>query len=322
MNRPPSTSVVMAVHNGEPYLAESIESILTQTLSDFEFVILDDASTDQTPEILREWARRDHRIRLIASSIQLGLAGSANRVVHEARGEVCARMDADDVSHPDRLRRQWGVLRASHEVSMVGTLWEGIDARGRCVRPRDRWRLVRPSLFAPFPHGSIMFRRHVFWELGGYSEACAPWDDLDFYLRMSERGRIVVLPDALYRYRFHAGSTTQSASREWIAAGLDLVRRRRELRRPGRDGAVTSALLYYLGASRVWAGDRPGILKALIRMRPALSETGDLKALLLAVCGGANPHVLRALLGWFVRFRDRLARRFLRDGTPVEWRFE
>ena len=162
----PLISVVMPVRNGTPYLAESIRSILVQTLDDFEFIILDDASTDRTPEILRDWAQRDSRIRLFRSPEQLGTVRAGNYVVHQARALVCARMDADDISHPDRLRRQWEVLQAHPQVLLVGTLWEGIDGQGRCVRPRDRWTLGRRSPFAPFPHGSIMCRRDVFWEVG------------------------------------------------------------------------------------------------------------------------------------------------------------
>lgn len=151
----PLISVVMPVRNGMPYLAESIRSILLQTLEDFEFLILDDASTDETPRVLRGWARQDGRIRVIGHS-EPGLSRALNDLVREARAPVCARMDADDISHPDRLGRQWEVLHRSPDVALVGTLWEGIDEQGRRVRPRDRWGLLRGAPFAPFPHGSAV----------------------------------------------------------------------------------------------------------------------------------------------------------------------
>ncbi len=135
----------MPVHNAQPFLDESVGSILNQTFADFEFVILDDGSTDGSTEALREWAQRDARIRLYESARNLGPAGSSNFVVERARAPLVARMDADDVSHPDRLRRQWEVLERRPDVALVGTLYEGIDARGRRVRPRDRWRLARPT---------------------------------------------------------------------------------------------------------------------------------------------------------------------------------
>src|SRR3977135_257076 len=103
----PLISVVMPVHNALPFLNESISSILAQSFTDFEFVILDDASTDSSLELLREWSRRDQRIQIHESTQRLGLAGSSNAVVSEARSAIIARMDADDVAHPDRLRRQW-----------------------------------------------------------------------------------------------------------------------------------------------------------------------------------------------------------------------
>jgi glycosyltransferase involved in cell wall biosynthesis len=184
----PSVSVVMPVHNALPFLDESVASILNQTLADFEFVILDDASTDGSADALRRWAQKDGRIRLFRSGRNLGLAGSSNFVVRHARAPFVARMDADDVSHPERLRRQWEVLRGRPDVALVGTLFEGIDAGGRRVRPRDRWRLARRSVFPPFPHGSVMFRREVFDEVGGYREACAGWEDHDLFLRIIRAG--------------------------------------------------------------------------------------------------------------------------------------
>src|SRR6266849_4896317 len=152
----PLISVVMPVYNALPFLDESIRSILEQTLSDFEFVILDDASTDGSVERLREWSPRDGRIRLHESRQRLGLSGSSNAVVAKARAPIVARMDADDIAHPDRLRRQWNIMESRPDVAVIGALCNGIDASGREVRPRDRWRLLRRSVFIPFPHGSAM----------------------------------------------------------------------------------------------------------------------------------------------------------------------
>src|SRR5882672_4658868 len=100
----PLLSVVMPVHNGRPFLDESISSILNQTLADFEFVILDDASTDGSGSLLREWEKRDGCIRVVRTDRKLGLAGSSNFVSRQANTGVLARMDADDISHPDRLK--------------------------------------------------------------------------------------------------------------------------------------------------------------------------------------------------------------------------
>src|SRR5688572_7285935 len=130
----PLISVVMPVYNALPFLDDSINSILTQTLTDFEFVIFDDASTDGSVERLRQCANRDPRIRLHESKQQLGLSGSSNAVVALARSSIVARMDADDVAHPDRLKRQWEIIKDRPDVVVVGTLCNGIDASGREVR--------------------------------------------------------------------------------------------------------------------------------------------------------------------------------------------
>ena len=184
----PRISVVMPVHNALPFLDESIESILGQTLNDFEFVILDDASTDGSIELLREWARRDQRIRLHESTRRLGLAGSSNAVVAKAQAPIVARMDADDIAHPDRLSQQWNVIASQPDIAVIGTLCNGIDATGRVVRPRDRWRLLRRSAYIPFPHGSAMFRRASFEEVGGYNERAVRGEDQDLFARMAAKG--------------------------------------------------------------------------------------------------------------------------------------
>src|SRR5882672_8268153 len=145
----PCISVVMPVHNAVPFLDESINSILDQNLSDFEFVILDDASTDGSDKVLRDWSLRDKRIQLRQSKKRLGLAASSNAVVARARASLVARMDADDVAHPDRLTRQWNIMKDYPDVVAVGTLCNGINAKSREVRPRDRWRLLRRSSRIP-----------------------------------------------------------------------------------------------------------------------------------------------------------------------------
>ena len=150
----PVISVVMPVHNALPYLHQSINSIVGQTLGDFEFVILDDASSDGSSELLQAWAQKDERIKIHRSEKRLGLSASSNAVVRKATSPIIARMDADDVAHPDRLKRQWEVMNERPDAVVVGTLCDGIDSSGRRVRPRDRWRLLRRSAYIPFPHRS------------------------------------------------------------------------------------------------------------------------------------------------------------------------
>jgi len=293
-------------------------------------VILDDASTDESAAMVRRWAARDNRIRLIQSKTPLGPAGSADRAVREAKAPICARMDADDISHPRRLRAELDVLEAHPGVSLVGTLWEGIDREGRAVRPRDRWRLMHGSVFAPFPHGSIMFRRDWFLGLGGYRTACEYWEDFDFYLRMEERGPIMVISEALYRYRFHAAAVTAAREPKHLAA-VDLMYRCADRASAGQDYAslleqgtdghrrVDPRALRSYGSPRLWAGEKTAILdqvRGLVMRRPTV---GSVHAIVLAVWGQISPKSLRALLAGFIRTRDWVAGRRVPDGVVLRW---
>jgi len=331
----PPLSVVMPVRNGRRFLDEAVRSVLAQTFNDFEFVVLDDASDDGTTELLRRWARRDARVRLVESARPLGLSGSSNAVVRASRAPLVARMDADDVAHPERLARQLAVMRARPNVALCGTLCEGIDAAGRRVRPRDRWGLVRASLYPPFPHGSAMFRRAAFERVGGYREECAGWEDQDLFLRLSRLGPALVLPEPLYLYRYHCDNTTggtpvEHRARLYGVRGLCLAEFR-----AGRDysallselaswnGAApraTADALYQTGAMRLWAGRPPGILADALRPGALGLKPRALLALTLAVWGRVSPASLRLSLRAFIRARDAVAGRRLKDGEPCEWR--
>ena len=124
----PKVSIIMSVYNGEKYLQEAIESILNQSYSGFEFIIVNDGSTDYTEEILNEYT--DSRIVRINNQENIGLARSLNRAIETAHGELIARMDADDISAPDRFEKQVAYLDAELEVSVLGTYMKQIDADG------------------------------------------------------------------------------------------------------------------------------------------------------------------------------------------------
>lgn len=335
-NSKPSISVVMPVRNALPFLDASIESILKQTFKDFELVILDDASTDGSTARLREWALRDERIRLYEAREKLDPSVGSNFVVRKARAPIIARMDADDISHADRLMRQWGVMQSRHDVAMVGTLFEGIDVKGKRVRRRDRWRLKRKSVFPPFPHGSVMFRREIFEEVGGYRKECDAWEDLDLFVRIRKRACVVVLTDALYYYRFHVDSVTSNRSMERVAQAYDVRERCLAQLRDGNDytrllteaepnGHHSEALAYALylrGSMRLWAGHRPEVLKLLFEHKPLGFGTFHLRTLVWATWGWLSPDSLRFFLRSFIRTRDLLASVHVKDGGIHEWRLE
>jgi len=305
----PLISVVMPVYNAAPFLDDSISSILKQTFSDFEFVILDDASTDNSLERLHQWAARDSRIKIRESKKQLGLSGSSNAVVATARAAIVARMDADDIAHPERLRRQFEVIRNEPDVVVVGTLCNGIDRRGREVRPRDRWRLVRRSGYIPFPHGSAMFRREVFDKVRGYDETAIGGEDQQLFAKMARHGRVVTLPDVLYSYRYHANNAT-------LFNGLRAVGENHS------NNGDSLAAFYMLGAMRLWAGEPPMLLEPLLRQKSFKLEPRSLMIFCSALWGHVSPLTLKVVLRGSIRVRDLLASIKVKDGKPYEWRSE
>jgi glycosyltransferase involved in cell wall biosynthesis len=300
----------MPVHDTRAFLDQSIASILNQTLTNFELVILDDASTDGSSEVVQNWARQDGRIVLHHSKHQLGPVGSSNFVVSKSTAAIIARMDADDVAHPERLKRQHDIINKHADVAAVGTLSEGIDSTGRLVRPRDRWRLVRRSAFTPFPHGSVMFRREAFDRIGGYRHDCPQGEDQDLFRRMSLVGRIVTLPEVLYRYRYHLTNATFS------------IYARDEKSNGSHHSQNVVATLYSLGAMRLWAGYSPDILGPMLAEKSLRLDAATLKTLTWASWGSFSPGTLRYFLRTMIRARDLVLGLHIKNGRPYEWRSE
>ena len=323
----------MPVHNAERFLDESLRSVLSQTFTDFELVALENGSTDGSRAVLRRYADSDPRVRVVESDRRLGLVGSSNAAVAEASAPLVARMDADDVIHPERLERQHAVLARRPDVVAVGSLSDGIDTRGRPVLPRNRWRLIRCAE-APFPHGSTMFRRDVFDRIGGYCPGLGS-RDIDMLLRLWDQGPVLVLPEPLYTYRYNASSSSLSFSSAQVAETVgDLSRsfaERRAGRPAGRDSAhpddqpdglgSLAAALHAQGALRLWAGAKPGVVRELIRMGFRLDRAWQ-QTLLWAAWGEASPGTLRWALRTTVRVKDHLAAPRYRDGRAYEWRLQ
>lgn len=208
----PRVSVVTAVYNGERYVREAIDSLLHQSFSNFELIVIDDASTDGTPAILQ--SIRDPRVRLLHNDRNLGLARSLNRGIAAATGEYVARQDADDVSEPDRLRRQVAYLDAHPDVALLGSAHREIDPDGRPIRDVDahcsHTTLVWAMLFyCPFVHSAVMFRRQTVVDaVGVYDPSYRYSMDFEYWSRIAARFRIANLPEQLVRLRMHDTSMT------------------------------------------------------------------------------------------------------------------
>jgi glycosyltransferase involved in cell wall biosynthesis len=207
MNRSPDVSVVMSVYNGAAYLRQGLDSILSQEGVEFEFVIVDDGSNDDSPRILAEAAARDPRVRVLRQE-NTGLTRALIRACAEARGRFIARQDGDDLSLPGRLRRQMELLDGDPSVCMASS-WGEVIGPGdeillsyqRPVDPADATQLLMHGRVGPPGHGSVMFRRDAYEQVGGYRELFYYAQDSDLWLRMGMVGRIAYVQDVLYRYR-------------------------------------------------------------------------------------------------------------------------
>lgn len=208
-------SVVMAVHNGEPYLAEAVDSILTQTFADLEFVIVDDASTDGTWQALERYATRDRRVVLLRNEVNIGQTASLNRALDAARGTYCARMDADDASLPRRLEAQVAFLDRHPEVGILGTACRFIDAAGRSLglfyQPETdlqiRWSAMLQN---PFIHPTTMSRSDAVREHGFRYDVNFLAQDYELWSRMLRQTQAANLQAPLLKYRVHEGSVTHT----------------------------------------------------------------------------------------------------------------
>jgi len=208
----PTVSVVMAVFNGERHLREAIDSVLGQTLRDFELIIVDDGSSDGTRAIIESYD--DARICRIDNDRNIGLSRSLNRGIAAARGRYIARLDADDVSEPTRLDEQVYFLRSHPDVSIVGCRYAIIDDAGTIVGQRPvpcddvdiRWML---DFCNPFAHSAVMIRRQALErEPGPYDESLVYAMDYDLWTRLAAHGRLANLSESLIRWRTTPGSLT------------------------------------------------------------------------------------------------------------------
>jgi glycosyltransferase involved in cell wall biosynthesis len=204
----PALSVIMPAYNAGRFLGPAIESVLNQTWRDFEFIIIDDASIDGTRERIEEYAARDPRIRNEPNPVNLGVTRTLNRAIGLARGDWIARMDADDISYPQRFERQMALARGSPSVGLVTSPFDIIDAD---ERRRPGWRGIcfqRETL--PFfllfynrlnAHGQVMYSTALVRELGGYREGYHLSEATELWIRMIHATRFAVVPEPLYAWR-------------------------------------------------------------------------------------------------------------------------
>ena len=302
-------SVILPVKNGIPHIHAAIDSILNQRCTDFELIIVDNCSTDQTLDGVRSF--HDPRIRIIQES-RAGGPVAFNTGLKVASGDYIARMDADDVALPDRFARQIHYLETHSDISILGTQAYKIndmgETIGRSIVPQTPAAIRLASRYAaPFVHPTLMFRRIVWATLRGYREF-SPGADYDMLLRALESGfRVANLPDFLLKYRIRVDSVSHRNRQHTIIHSLS-VKKMHRLRREGRytvERAILDKLLRDSARRSRWFETLDNHIDRLtwFRNRCALKNRHDPRIIVsnisIAAISSFHPHMAIALWSAF-----------------------
>lgn len=209
-------SVIMPAYNSAAYIAEAIESILAQTYPHFEFIIVDDGSTDDTRAIIQQYARQDARIVPLQMPQNSGASAARNAAIELAQHEWIVAMDADDIARPHRIETLLNAAKNDPEVVVWGSYLTRINVNGDVLEEMALgvtskeafYALDRTKQIIELFNPCAMFRRSVFMAVGGYDAAMSPSEDSDLWDRMAEHGPIVIIPQSLLLYRLHDKSLT------------------------------------------------------------------------------------------------------------------
>lgn len=228
MNINPTISVVMPVYNAEQYLDQAIQSILGQTFTDFEFIIINDGSSDSSLEILRKYEKKDKRI-LIIDKKNCGIVEALNDGLSIAKGNFIARMDSDDIAYTNRFEEQIKVFENVPEIDLVYTGTTLIDKYGDLVcdswRPNLEKTLLNLEINTFIPHPTVMFKKDMILNLGGYTKKRPNAEDLDLWLRMLNNGcKFFYLKKNLLYYRLNPNSMRANVDdRYWYKVATRVI---------------------------------------------------------------------------------------------------
>ena len=310
----PVVTVLMSVRNGLPYLPEAVASVLAQSFADFEFIILDDASTDGTADYLRSVG--DPRLRVISLAENIGLTAALNRGLGEARGEFVARHDADDLSHPRRLQEQVAFLRANPACAVVGSQARLVDARGRSLGKKNFPLSHRSICFAhlfdnAFAHSAVTFRRA---SVGSYDEAWTASQDYELWSRVSERYALANLPQWLVTLRVLDGSITSQHKRPELIRRVQAAHYSRLVARAASETDLDLIALFRTRVPPERLEDFRALLAELCASTyavwPGVNGASDFRRtlammherigynLLSASCGAGLAEICRAVVAW------------------------
>jgi len=311
----PRLTVLLPVYNAAGFLGEALDSVFAQTYTDFELVLVDDASTDEIEEVLDRHG--DPRLRVLRRMVRGGTAVALNDGLAEARGRYAAVMHADDVSLPDRLARQIEFLDRHPEVGIVGGNQQPIDVEGRPVGPATRlptlpghirWML---HVHNCLNHPTIIARRDLLHDLGGYRPAAVPAEDYALWIDAMEAARIANVDDVVVRYRLHPGSASSARPDEMEARALDAaVEALSRLLGAPPDRTVLRILRDPPRAERAPIADVREAASLLWRFTAAVVDAGGLDHDERAAVG-------RSAIGWFSHLVRATARRRPADVTSL-----
>ncbi|HEX4124441.1 MAG TPA: glycosyltransferase [Tepidisphaeraceae bacterium] len=226
----PTVSVILPAHNARRFLAEAVRSVVQQTFTDFECIVVDDGSTDSTAFLLAHLARQDERIKPIGIEPS-GIAKACNVGLQHASGTFVARMDADDICRPERFARQVEYLQKNPQCVAVGSRVLLVDPLGSPLWETTP-ELAHERIEARLLHGdgqglvhpAVMMRREAVMAVGAYRPQL-PWaEDLDLFLRLARVGRLANLPDVLLEYRQHLRSVNRGRGQEQVQIEIEILR--------------------------------------------------------------------------------------------------
>lgn len=214
MSKKPLITVLIPAYNAELYIAEAIESILNQTYTNFELIIINDCSTDSTEKIIKEYAKKDSRLVLINNKQNLRISKTLNKGLNIAKGKYIVRMDADDWSYPDRIEKQVKLMENNPEVVLSSGNMEICDSemnvKNKSNLPTTNENIRKVILqYNPMVHPAMIFKRDVALSIGGYNEETKS-EDYMFTIDMSSKGELANLQDVILKYRVIESSLTGS----------------------------------------------------------------------------------------------------------------
>ena len=324
----PAITVLMCVYNNENWLMDALNSVLAQTFIDFEFIVINDGSTDGSLDILEKFMETDSRIRLF-SKPNMGIADSLNLGIMKARGKWLARIDADDICDPDRLNKQYKLAESSNEVVLVGSYCMEIDELSRpgkvyrcpIVDNKLKYNLIFGKSF--FAHSSAFILIAAIKNVGGYRARVPSCDDHDLWLRLVPHGLFCCVSEPLIQYRRHKSqySHLESGKRQRIEHILTLVAFH-VIERGGEDPLSYKKdefLKFYLWVeSNLLASNYFSYLYFVASLKKQLTEFkisyADVRGILVNLLSNF-PYTLKLLKGYFlgVRFPIRLAKKWVNE---------